>query len=104
MKKLLVGLLALSSLSVFASDIRLSNLPKAEKSVFTQGTIREVYNDASNLKLRHSESEKSTLNELKTYVESELGRQVIEAKCESQKGVDNGTKRGLESKCVVLFL
>lgn len=104
MKETIVGLLALVSISAFASDIKLNNLPKAEKSIFTQGTIREVYNDASNLRLRHTESEKSTLDELKTYVESGLGRQVVEAKCDSQKGIDNGVKRGLESKCSVLFL
>jgi hypothetical protein len=99
MKKLIIGFVLLSTTSVFAQKLKYENLPRVEMSVYSVDRV-------SNVDTKHEQSRKQALDDLKAHVESTLGRQVIEAKCDTPLK-DTFSNEGFaqrKSTCSVSFL
>ena len=113
MKKVIIGLIALSSVSAFAENLSISykNLPQASILITTEGTDYEVRKDASELIKRHTEIKTEALSKLEMHVKNNLKKSVIESSCSKHKGFqtrwiekEGRYSQGLESSCYVTFL
>jgi hypothetical protein len=91
--------MALGSISAFAVRISYENLPSAKIIVKTQGAPY-----SSKIVENHKQDQQASLEDLKAHVQTQLGRQVIEAKCGESRAVIYSSEQGLQSECSVSFL
>lgn len=99
MKKLVIGILVLGSFSSFAGGISYENLPSAKITVKTKGAPY-----SSKTVENHKQDQQASLEDLKSHVQTQLGRQVIEAKCGESRAVIYSSEQGVQSECSVSFL
>jgi len=99
MKKIIIGLLALSANSVFAGELKYENLPLVKERVYSVARVDLV--DA-----KHERDQQNSLINLRAHVENTLGRQVIEVKCDTpiKDTFDNKDVASRKSTCSASFL
>ena len=99
MKNLMIGLMLLSTTSVFAQKMKYENLPVVKMFV----TSADV---ATQVEAKHEKDQKEALEELRRHVEVSLGRQYIEGKCTApvKESFNNPGFAQRSSTCSVSFL
>jgi hypothetical protein len=99
MKKLLIGIVLVSTTSVFAQKIKYENLPLVK--MFVSSVDLESQVDG-----KHEQRQKEALEELKRHVEINLGRQYIDSKCSTplKETFNNPGFAQRSSTCSVSFL
>lgn len=99
MKNLIIGLVLISTTSVFAQKLTYENLPVVKTFVTSTDLANQV--DA-----KHEHKQKEALEELRRHVESTLGRQYIAGKCSSivKEKFNNPGFASRSSTCSVSFL
>lgn len=99
MKNIIIGLVLLSTTSVFAQKMTYENLPVVKIFITSVDRVNQV--DA-----KHEQRKKETLEELRRHVEDILGRQYIEGKCSAsvKETFDNEGFAQRSSTCDVSFL
>ncbi len=99
MKRLLVTLVMLNTVSAFAQNLKYENLPRVQTFVST-------VDKAASVSSKHIEDRKQALKDLRFHVEKELGRQVIEEKCDTprKEKFNNEDAGSRSSTCSVSFL
>ena len=99
MKSLMIGLMLLSTTSVFAQKMKYENLPVVKMYVTSADLVNQVGT-------KHEKEQKEALEELRRHVEVTLGRQYIEGKCSVpvKETFNNPGFAQRSSTCSVSFL
>ncbi len=99
MKNFIIGLVLLSTTSVFAQKMTYENLPVVKIFISSVDRLSQV--DA-----KHEQRKKETLEELRRHVEDTLGRQYIEGKCSAsvKEVFENPGVAQRSSTCFASFL
>ena len=99
MKTLLIGLVLVSTTSVFAQKIKYENLPVVKLNVTSVDLANQV-------EAKHEQQMKEALEELRRHVEITLGRQYVEGKCSTPvaETFNNPGFAQRSSTCSVSFL
>lgn len=108
MKLLLIGLMALGSVSAFAGEIMVEGLPVVKTRV--KSSLHVPAGVTSNFNTERNGNKKAAIAKLKTYVEEELGKKVVgDGSCKQVDGYaeyphQGGREGWVIDECSVSFL